>query len=695
MKLRPLRLLFDLETTALPAADRVHVLAIKDLDSGQIYRFRQNKHENTILDGIAMLNRATYITGHNIVGFDLRVLWKIYGDAFHPTATIRDTLIMSRMVFADIREKDFRLIRRKTLEGRLLGRHGLEAWGQRLGMPKDDYSARMKEKAREAGLTSPQDIQDYVWASWNEDMEDYCVQDLETNYLLWMKIERMPWSTEATIMEHQICELMERVKENGFPFDIDGARQMEEELRTVFDETKLKAIAHFGKWWVPKKWNRTDKVNRTGTTYRPNPEFGEDASRQNWGEVVVPKRSMKWKPELTIQKGGDKIEGCAYCPVKIIEFNPGSRQQIINRLETIYDWEPQEFTEKGQAVVNDEVLRELSKANEVGRPVIPIAEDLAELFYYKKRLGQLVDGKNGWIGKALETGKIHPTINPGGTITNRASHSDPNIAQVPRVVVKKIDGVKTVLKGRAGDHGWDCRNLFYVPEGWVLMGADQSGIELRALGHVLAAFDGGEYANMVIHGDVHARHQEAMDLDSRDTAKTFLYAMLYGAGDYKLGITGNPALANYPQKAKELGASLRNKLMTKIPAFGAAVKSVQREAKRGMVTALDGRELFVRSKHAAFNTKLQGIGATIAKLWVIKFEQLMEERGYHHGWNGEFAILAWVHDEIQVAVRDDPQIRADAEDCARKAAFFAGEHFNFTTPVDISVAFGENWAQTH
>jgi hypothetical protein len=299
--------------------------------------------------------------------------------------------------------------------------------------------------------------------------------------------------------------------------------------------------------------------------FRPRPEFGEDDSRQNWGEVVNPKKTMKFKPG---SGKADREAGCPYTPVELKEFNPGSRPQIIDRLTKVYEWVPQEFTETGQPAVNDEVLRDLAHS-------IPICDELAELFYYNKRLGQLVDGKNGWIGKSEERGdgRIHATFNVGGTVTNRASHANPNIAQVPRVVFKKLkqwvepasnsasatarsstasgedrrpaneffdenltpllgpdgkqvqgtpkpvstthdasgdgdfEGLRRRLRARRdlarhqedaaegppGDHGWDCRNLFYVPDGWVLMGADQKGIELRALGHFMAEFDDGVY----------------------------------------------------------------------------------------------------------------------------------------------------------------------------------------------------------
>lgn len=727
MKLRERRLIYDLESDGLlHELTRIHVLTIRDIDSGETFIFRRNEEEDSILEGIEMLNRAGLIIGHNIVGFDNYALWKVYGAAYAPQGEMRDTLVMSRMLFADVKERDFRLWKRGELDGGLIGSHTLEAWGMRLGFPKDDYSKRRKELAKHlweedalqgdlgedgkpVGGPYHEDFADLdefthwmTWGFWNQDMEDYGAKDLDPTQALWLKIERTEWSEDAIKLEHMICDLMARVEQNGFPFQMDKARELETELRNTHDEMANTAIAHFGKWLAPMKWSKSRL---------PRPEFGEDDSREFWGEVTIPKRTMKFKEPTK----GDKVEGAPYCAIQLKEFNPNSRPMIVDRLKKIYGWEPQEFTEKNNPIVNDEVLRDLSAAKraESGLPVIPIAEQLAEIFYYKKRLGQLADGAQSWIGSVrADTGRIHARINPGGTVTNRASHSKPNIAQVPRVVVKKFpvinddgtpklkdDGTPVmkgrVLKGRAGDHGYDCRELFFVPDGWVLMGADQQGIELRALAHFMWAYDDGAYAKILLEADIHDAHTAAMGLDSRDKSKTFIYAMIYGAQDFKLGTVIDPSLALYPNKAKALGAQMRERLMSRYPALRQLIKAVQKESKAGYVLGMDGRKLFTRAKHSALNTKLQGCGATLAKIWAVSFESFMEEEGFVHGWDGDFAILAWVHDELQVAVRDDPAVLEACERLLHESAKYSGERVGFMLPVEIGVKPGRTWADSH
>lgn len=794
MKLRPgRRLLWDLETDGLlQQLTRIHILVIRDVDTRETWVFRRNKKMDTILDGIAMLNEADLIIGHNSVGFDQPALWKVYGDKFKPTGKMRDSLVMARMLFSDEKERDFRRFKRGEMDGKYLGSHELGAWGQRLGYPKDDYSARRKEDATQRWNANPDlqdefpEIADYIhwwtWGFWNQDLEDYAVVDVDVTEALWQKIESKPWPERATILEHRIHETMERVQENGFPFDEAEATALAGRLEHEWEEKTEIAKAHFGKWWVPNKWvtrnktttyvnPETDDPEKGLVAFRPRPEYGEDNSRGSWGEVMVPRRTMVFQDK--IKKGGDKTVGCPYCPIKLVEFNPNSRPQIINRLTKVYDWEPQEFTDAGNPSVTDEVLRDLALR-------ISICDELAEIFYYTKRLGQIKDGPQAWLKKVKERGdgKVHTRTIVGGTVTNRASHSSFNIAQVPRVVFKMLkqwletdievgfahgkltygvwkqrengqeylndkltpllgpdgkqvvgrpaldkttgdftfdaDGKlvtkKSLLKGRAGDHGWDCRNCFHVPDGWVQMGADQKGIELRGMAHYMAQYDQGAYAKLVLEADPHDLHQQVMELPSRDTAKTVIYALIYGAGDYKLGITVDPLLVLHPKKAKALGAEMRKRLMTRIPALNQVSRAIQREATRGYVDALDGRHLYVRAKHAAFNTKLQGCAATIAKQWVVNFEEYCEEDGLIHGWNGDFVILAWIHDEIQVAVRN-PEGISIAElqkngpppgsfmDIARRnavdAALDAGDSFGFRLPVDVAVKFGLRWSSTH
>ena len=189
-----------------------------------------------------------------------------------------------------------------------------------------------------------------------------------------------------------------------------------------------------------------------------------------------------------------------------------------------------------------------------------------------------------------------------GSISSRCSHSHPNIGQVP--------SVKT-------EYGKECRELFYAPKGWSLLGCDISSLEIRVVSHYLASFDGGSYAKTVVNGDIHEANRKAADLPSRDQAKTFIYGLLYGAVEAKLGqIVG---------KDKGEGRKLKNRFFKKVPAFQKLREKVFKKAERGYLFGLDGRKVPVRSKHSALNSLCQSAGAIVCKKWVVEFHRMMGE----------------------------------------------------------------------
>lgn len=566
------RVIFDIETngllpeqgaTGVFAMDKIHCIVIMDIDTGEIIDYVNNDEENDLAEGVQVLMEADLLIGHNILDFDIPAIRFIYPD-FYPEGRIIDTLVMTRMCFANIKEKDFRLSKTGRLEGRLIGLQGLEAWGQRLGLLKGDYKkdreAELKQKHKDEHKEAPtkEELHVYVWGEWNEDMHDYCVLDVEVNKEVWDNVAASDWSEEATVLEHHIHALMIQQERNGFYFDLKKAEVLAVQLQDEYDRFAAEATDVIGEWYRPSRWVKDEEAF--------NAEYGEDRSRQAWGMVNVPKRTIsftksndKMRAEGRLDKlRASTVEGCPVVKVELRDFNPNSRQQIVDRLSHMYGWTPQDFTEKGNARVDDEILRNLSEH-------IPLAETLAEIFYYKKRIGMVVDGKNGWLKLLRDDGCIHGRVNVGGTVSGRATHASPNISQVPGVepleIAAKPDkgfskeaaykqGLETIerhkeagtyvsskwkdkdeengewkiiVKGREGNHGWDCRELFTVRPGYTLVGCDLSGIEFRCLANLTYQFDQGELIDTVLTGDIHQQNADLAGI-GRGVAKRLLYA---------------------------------------------------------------------------------------------------------------------------------------------------------------------------
>lgn len=247
------------------------------------------------------------------------------------------------------------------------------------------------------------------------------------------------------------------------------------------------------------------------------------------------------------------------------------------------------------------------------------------------------------------------------------------------------------LLRRAGRFGWECRSLFTVPDGWWLMGCDMSGIELRCFGARLHPYDDGAYLDVVLNGDVHTNNQHAAGLESRDQAKTFIYATLYGGGDEKVGSIVLPPSASSAQM-KARGRQLKSNFEQSVPAYRQLIRNIAAQARRGYLIALDGRKLFVRSKHAALNLQLQSDAALLSKAWIVIFFDMMEEAGYV--WGEDWGLCAWVHDEIQAACRTR-EIAEHAARLAVEAAAAAGYAFDYPAPVGAEAKIGKRWSETH
>ena len=459
------------------------------------------------------------------------------------------------------------------------------------------------------------------WEVFSQEMLDYCIQDVEVTSNLFEKIQSEKYSETALELEHQVAWLMAQQERNGFCFDMAKASTLLARLVQRRGELERELKDYFGSWVIQL------------------PDF-------------IPKVNNKTR---------GYVKGVPVAKTKTIEFNPSSRDHIADRLITLYGWKPTDFTEGGKPQVDEIVL---------GKLIYPPCKQLTEYLLVQKRISQLNEGGQAWM-KCEKKGKIHGSINPNGAVTGRATHSYPNISQVP--------------SGNS-PYGKDCRELFTVPPGWSLVGADASGLELRCLAHFMAKWDGGKYAEVLLGGDIHTENQKAAGLDTRNQAKTFIYAFLYGAGDAKIGsIVGGTASD---------GRKLKAKFLRSLPALGRLVEAVQQAAKRGYLIGLDGRKVHVRSSHAALNTLLQSAGALVCKKWLVILEDVLQAHDFKHGWDGDYAFCAWSHDEVQIACRTK-EIAEEIAQIATRCVELAGQHFEFRCPTAGESKIGLNWSDTH
>ena len=336
----------------------------------------------------------------------------------------------------------------------------------------------------------------------------------------------------------------------------------------------------------------------------------------------------------------------------IIPFNPQSRQQIGDRLMK-RGWKPTLFTEKtGLPVVNESTLSDCD---------ITESAHLLRYMLLQKRSAQI----SSWV-KSInpDTDRVHGRVITIGAVTNRMSHNSPNMAQVPAV---------------HSPYGKECRECWTVEDvdNYRLVGADASGLELRCLAHYI---NDPNYTTEILEGDVHTANQKMAGLATRDQAKTFIYAFLYGASGTKIGsIVG---------KSPATGARLINKFLTAMPKLASfREKVIDEGVETGMVAGLDGRFLRIKSQHSTVNTLLQGAGAIICKEWLCHITKYVNEKGL------DAKPVANIHDEVQFEVH-----KKDADTfslLSKRAMKDTEDSLNVRCPLDSEAKIGLNWAETH
>lgn len=330
---------------------------------------------------------------------------------------------------------------------------------------------------------------------------------------------------------------------------------------------------------------------------------------------------------------------------KVTIFNPGSRVQVAERLsEKGAVWKELTPT-SGRAKVDETTLSHNLH--------VPEAKLVLEYLVISKRLGMVT----AWVNAVAEDGRIHGRVNTCGAVTGRMTHSKPNLAQIP------------------SDPTY--RECFTVDDGNQLVGCDASGLELRMLAHYMKDDD---YTDLILNGDIHTHNQNLAGLPTRDDAKTFIYALLYGAGDAKIG-----TIIDGGAKA---GRMLRHKFMSGLPAYSELMQSIGKIIKvRDTLPGLDGRRLHVRSEHSALNTLLQAAGAVVMKKALVLATDALRDAGI------PYTLVAQVHDEVQVEAQ--PQYAEQIGQAFRKAIQDAGTYYKMRCPLDGEYKVGPNWSHTH
>ena len=614
------RYVIDIECDSLTPT-LIHVAVLKDIDTGVYMEYyKNNGHELS-----ALLDVSSAVIGHNIIDFDLPVLLRHWGVHVEPSK-VTDTLVLSRLLNYNID-----------------GGHSLEAWGVRLGHPKLEFND---------------------WHTFTQDMLVYCKNDVDLNEKLYrFLVNRLaPMGNKPIEVEHKIAFICREMHDNGFSFNVAEAKKLLEEITSELAVLDRDIQQAFPPWLVPVR-EITPSLTKHGTLHR---------------------KDFKW------YDGNDYTIFQAECPFVLCKyetFNPGSTRQIIDRIHKY--WSPIDKTDGHIEAERNKDKERLLKHKKYGWKInennlgtlsdsAPAAtRQLVRRILFESRRRLLED----WVNLSLEDDKIHGRFNGIGTWTHRMSHTDPNMGNIS--AHKSIKYTSTELNSLATSLGGRMRSLFTASPGMVLVGTDAEGIQLRIFAHLI---NDKPFIEALIKGkkedgsDPHTINQKILDANSRDDAKTFIYAFLLGAGIAKV--------QSILKKTKEAAVSAREGFIKAYPGLKYLKEDViPRDAMRGYFVGLDGRYVVCSSEHLMLAGYLQNAEACIMKHANVLWRQRLDDIGIF------YRQVNFVHDEWQTEChKEHAELVAATQ---RQAIVDTGVMLNMRCPLAGSSNIGTNWCETH
>jgi DNA polymerase-1 len=314
-----------------------------------------------------------------------------------------------------------------------------------------------------------------------------------------------------------------------------------------------------------------------------------------------------------------------------------------------------------------DVLEQLAENHEIVALVLQYRELSKLKGTYADAMPALVNPKDG---------RIHTSLHQTVAATGRLSSSNPNLQNIP---------IRTAV-------GREIRKAFVAPEGWTLISADYSQIELRLFAHVsedaelCAAFDSGEDIHNYTAGRIYGLDPKDVSKDMRRAAKTVNYAVLYGISDF--------ALARQLKIPQAEAKALKENYFARFPGVKEYLDDTIAFAReKGYVQTILGRKRWIPDIHArifqfrqaaeraASNMPIQGSSADIMKLAMIDVWNFLQTE------KPRTRLLLQVHDELLFEAPPDEvaSIGARVRELMERA-------FPLRVTLDVEVKTGTTWA---
>jgi DNA polymerase-1 len=544
----------------------MHILSATCVETKEKFHFF--KGDNKWKD---LLNDADVIAGHNIIGYDLMVLRKLFGFTLNTRVEVRDTLLLSQILDYNRFGKDG---------------HSLKRWGEFLQFPKMEFDD---------------------WSQCSQEMIDYCDNDVELNVMVYKILrdearnlaKKAPLIIEYLKSEHAAAKWQAEAQLEGWPFDVEAAASLHQTLQKELDIAYETLVPMLG-----SKAIAVDKAN--GVVAEKAPKFiksgAYDSHTARWFEIDP------WEGF----EDDDRLVIGPYCRVKFADLNLNSVDDVKLFLYR-HGWEPTEWNFKKEEGQRNKVKTSPKITMDSIEFLGGAAQVYSDFLTTKSRHSIVTT----WLENVDERGNLHGDSMLVGTPSMRTRHSI--IVNVPTANSK---------------WGKEMRSLFKCDEGWILVGSDSAGNQARGLAHYLGDKEFIDtLLNGDIHqynADKLTAVLKSIGVDHtvpRSDAKRVLYSFLFGAAGAKMW--------SYLFKTQNqvLGNKLKLGFTKAVPGFADLVKKLNNiyfktsQLGYGYIPSIAGNRIYVDSSHKLLVYLLQSLEKiTCATALRLTAERLTEAK---------------------------------------------------------------------
>jgi DNA polymerase-1 len=623
---------FDIETDGLLAeATTVWCATIKDHYNGSIRRF----DPSSISELPSYLDRFNILIGHNCVQFDFPVLKKVFGWEYK--GQVRDTLLMSRLQSPH----------RGYPQGYVGGApHGVEAWGYRLGLAKQEHNE---------------------WDGFSPAMMERCVQDVEIQYKIYEELlhegRERGWDS-AHRLNVKIFQHLQEQEEYGFRIDREHLNDCVNTLDRWIDRINSVLVPHLPYIVEPLETKKDGVYGYVSKPFKRDGNLSAHMVRFLFSDTAVSREH--------------NIVG----PFSRITIRPVDLDSTIEIKAFLLEqgWQPEQWNEKN----GQRTSAKLSKDD----PFKGIQSALGRLVAKRIQCRQRRSVLEGWNGIIRKDCRLSTAVG-GIATTGRLRH---------KVVVNIPSPHSRAFFAR------QMRQCFIATPGWAMVGVDSKGNQMRQLA---GRMGDEEFTNAVLHGtqdngtDLHSLNQKRSGAATRTLAKNFFYgSILFGAGDTKT--------AQLLETTKQQAKKIKEDYMAGMPKLKAVIDGLIKEWRltakhvlnrkwnrveyyEGYIKGADGRPVLVPYEKDLLCYALQSDEAIHMGVAYVMIHKWAKVKGWEIG--RDWGMLVWMHDEFQMECR--PEIAEELGKLACYAIKWAGEWLKIGCPHDGDYLIGRNWYETH